>query len=291
MIDLQRIAQQRLESEPYRWAEIDGLFSARDGAALAGSYPCDHFKRLADYGGEKDFEYESRALVDMHAHTISRPEALSDAWRALADDLRSPAYRAAMSALIGVDLSEAPFEVNVFHYPPGGSMGAHPDLRDKIVTHVLYFNESWNDADGGCLSILRSRDERDIAHTVSPIVGNSAVIVRSDTSWHAVSPVIKSCRLSRRAVTATFYRAGSVSTMWVPGATQDLHNYTPPATEVVPPAIIKDSSGAVMPDVTLASAGMAAAAASASVGASASAGQAHTPGAPAEKSWWRRLFA
>jgi SM-20-related protein len=60
------------------------------------------------------------------------------AWSALADDLRSPVYRAAMSALIGVDPSEAAIE-NVFHDPPGGSMRAHPDLRDKIVTHVLYF--------------------------------------------------------------------------------------------------------------------------------------------------------
>ena len=268
MIDLQRIAQQRLQTEPYRWAVIDGLFSAPDGVALAGSYPCDHFKRLADYGGEKDYEYEARALVDMPAHTVSRPEELSAAWRALADDLLSPAYRAAMSALIGVDLSEAPFEVNVFHYPPGGSMGAHPDLRDKIVTHVLYFNTSWNDADGGCLSILGSRDERDIVRTVSPIVGNSAVIVRSDDSWHAVSPVAKSCQRSRRSVTATFYRPGSVSTMWPPGDATPLHTYEPPA--IAPAATVP------------------AAAALAAAGPATMAAGATTPPA---KSWWRRLMS
>ena len=258
MIDFQRIAEQRLQTEPYRWAVIDGLFSASDGAALAGSYPGDHFKRLFDYGGEKDYEYEVRALVDMPAHTVSRPDELSVAWRTLADDLRSPAYRAAMSGLIGVDLSEAPFEVNVFHYPPGGSMGAHPDLRDKIVTHVLYFNTSWHDADGGCLSILGSRDERDIVRTVSPIVGTSAVIVRSDNSWHAVSPVVKSCRLSRRSVTATFYREGSVSTMWPPGDATPLHTYDPPAI-----AEAAMAAGAAAPAAT----------------------------APAAKSWWRRLMS
>jgi hypothetical protein len=119
-----------------------------------------------------------------------------------------------MSSLTGFDLSTAPLEVNVFHYPPGGLLGAHADLRDKIVTHVLYFNQSWNDEDGGCLSILRSSDPRDIVKTVSPVVGNSAVLVRSDDSWHAVSPVVKGCRLSRRSLTATFYHAGAVSTMW-----------------------------------------------------------------------------
>jgi len=227
MIDLNRIAQQHLETEPYRWAVIDGLFSAPDAAALAETYPTDHFKRLADYGGEKDFEYEARALVTMHEHAISRPEQLSSAWRALANDFLSPAYRTAMSSLTGFDLSTAPLEVNVFHYPPGGSMGAHPDLRDKIVTHVLYFNQSWNDEDGGCLTILRSSDPREVVKTVSPVVGNSSVLVRSDNSWHAVTPVVKSCRLSRRSVTATFYHPGSVSTMWPPGDTTPLHAYTP----------------------------------------------------------------
>jgi SM-20-related protein len=224
MIDLNRIAHHPLETDPYRWAVIDGLFSPDDAAALAATFPRDHFKRLLDYGGEKDFEYESRALISMEQY-ISRPEKLSAAWRALANDLLSPEYRAAMSSLTGFDLSTAPLEVNVFHYPAGGSLGAHPDLSDKIVTHVLYFNEAWNDADGGCLQILRSKDEKDVARTISPIVGNSAVLVRSDNSWHAVSAVVKSCRLTRRSLTATFYHPGSVSTMWPPGDRAPLHDY------------------------------------------------------------------
>jgi SM-20-related protein len=226
MIDLQRISQQRLDSEPYRWTVIDRLFSAGDAAALAATFPRDHFKRLADYGGEKDFEYEARALIGMGEQSISRLQALSSSWQALASDLVSPGYRAAMSSLLGVDLTTALLEVNVFHYPPGGSLGPHPDLRDKIVTHILYFNESWNDEDGGCLTILRSSDPQAIVMRVSPLVGNSAVVVRSDNSWHAVSPVAKSCRRSRRSLTATFYHPGSVSTMWPPGDNPPLHRYS-----------------------------------------------------------------
>jgi len=146
-------------------------------------------------------------------------------WKALADELLATDYRAAMSSLTGFDLSAAPLEVNVFHYPPGGLLGAHPDLEDKIVTHVFYFNRLWNDDDGGCLSILRSSDPADVVTTISPVVGNSAVLVRSDNSWHAVSPVVKSCRLSRRSLTATFYHPGSVSTMWPPDDNTPLHHY------------------------------------------------------------------
>src|SRR5438067_7466478 len=225
MIVWDRFARQSLQTQPYRWAVIDQLYRPADAAALAMTFPRDHFKHLSDYVGEKDFEYESRELIGMGAFRISGAARLSSAWRALASDLLSREYRMAMSALIGMDLCKALLEVNVFHYPAGGSLGPHPDLTDKIVTHVLYFNESWNDADGGCLTILGSSDAADVSATISPIVGNSAILVRSDNSWHAVSPVVRGCRSSRRSLTATFYRPGSISTMWPPGDNPQLHDY------------------------------------------------------------------
>jgi Rps23 Pro-64 3,4-dihydroxylase Tpa1-like proline 4-hydroxylase len=227
VLDWSRFAQQSLETQPYRWAVIDRLYAPADADELAKTFPGDHFKHLSDYQGEKDFEYESRELIGMGASGISEAARLSSAWRALASDLLSLEYRMAMSALMGMDLSEAPLEVNVFHYPAGGSLGAHCDLSDKIVTHALYFNESWNDADGGCLTILRSSDANDVVETVSPVVGNSAILVRSDNSWHAVTPVVRNCRSSRRSLTATFYRPGSISTMWPPGDNPQLHDYPP----------------------------------------------------------------
>ena len=238
MINLSRISQHKLETEPYRWARIDGLFSPEDGAALAATYPHDHFKRLSAHGGEKDYDYEARSLIRMGADTASYPAELSAAWRGFAEDLLSPAYRNAMSLLTGCDLSNSPLEVNVFHYGPGASLGAHPDLSDKVITHVFYFNESWNPKDGGCLSILRSPDSKDIVAEVPPLVGTSAVIVRSENSWHAVAPVVNGSRSSRRSVTVTFYRPGSVSSMWPPDDATPLHRYgePEPGTETNQPA-------------------------------------------------------
>src|ERR1700682_188345 len=226
MIDLKRLSQHDLETEPYRWAVIDQLFSPGDAEALAATFPHDRFKRLSYYGGDKDSEYEARALIGMGEQSVSGPEKLSSAWQSLANEFLSTAYRKAMASLTGIDLSAAPLEVNVFHYPPGGLLGAHADLQDKIVTHVLYFNQSWNNDDGGCLTILRSSDPAEIVMTVSPVVGNSAGLVRSDKSWHAVAPLVQNCRLSRRSLTATFYHPGSVSTMWPPGDATPLHDYS-----------------------------------------------------------------
>lgn len=180
---------------------------------------------MKDDDGEKEYEYDARALIPMGANTVSHSEELSAAWIALAHDLLSPDYRVAMSLLTRYDLRSVPMEVNVYHYGPRARLGAHADLKDKLVTHVLYFNESWNKEDGGCLTILRSADPTDVAAEISPLVGNSAVLVRSDRSWHAVPRVANNCSSSRRSLTATFYRPGSISTMWLPGEMTPLHRY------------------------------------------------------------------
>ena len=231
MMNLAQIARRTLQIEPYLWAEVDNLFSPEDAEALAGSYPFDHYKLVSGYGGEKDYEYHARELIGMGAETISHPEDLSKPWQDLARDFLSSAYREALSTLTGCDLTTAPLEVNVFHYGPRALLGPHCDLPDKVVTHILYFNSSWNREDGGCLSVLRSSDPMDRAAEIVPIVGNSAVLVRSNNSWHAVSRVVDSCSSSRRSLTATFYHPGSVSTMWPPGDTTPLHRYDRPARE------------------------------------------------------------
>ncbi|WP_447801677.1 2OG-Fe(II) oxygenase [Pseudomonas kilonensis] len=98
-------------------------------------------------------------------------------------------------------------------------------MPDKLVTHILYFNESWDRNDGGCLNILHRNDPTAVAAEIEPLVGNSAILVRSDNSWHAVTPVVGGCHSSRRSLTATFYRPGSLSSMWPPGDSTPLHGY------------------------------------------------------------------
>jgi hypothetical protein len=214
ILDVGSILRATGHEVPFQWAEIDGLFAADDAARLTSSYPTEGFSRIAGYGGEKDYEYDARELVPMGSDRTSAAESLDPAWLALATSLRSEPYRLALSLLTGVDLADAALEVNVFHYGPGSSLGPHRDLPDKILTHVLYFNETWDLADGGTLAILRSEDIDDGAADVLPVIGRSAVLVRSEASWHAVRPVVAGVATSRRSVTATFHRPGSVSSMW-----------------------------------------------------------------------------
>jgi len=226
VIELNRLTPQAVSLDPYRWAFVDGLFSANDCAELVKTFPRDHFKTVEGYDGEKGYYYESRSLISMGANAPTHCQSLSSAWKNLAEDLLSVEYRESMSRLSGVDLRELSIEANVFHYGRSAWLGPHVDLPDKLVTHILYFNDAWDPEDGGCLTILRSRDMDSPVKIVPPIVGNSVVIVRADNSWHAVSRVRERCRSSRRSVALTFYRPGSLSTMWPEGDVTPLHNYT-----------------------------------------------------------------
>ena len=225
MIDLTRLTPQALSSEPYRWAFVDRLFSAVDCEALVKTFPHDHFKTVEGYDGEKGYQYEARSLIGMGNDAPTRGQFLSPVWQRLAEDLLSPAYREAVSNLTGVDLTDLPIEANVFHYGRSAWLGPHVDLADKVVTHVFYFNEVWDENDGGCLTILRDGDMSQIVKVISPLVGNSVVLVRSDNSWHSVSRVREKCRTSRRSLALTFYRPGSPSTMWPANDFARLHDY------------------------------------------------------------------
>ena len=225
MIDLAAIERHRLMTEPFEWVAVGGVLARRDARALAATYPHDDFKTVEGYDSDRGWSYESRALIHLGSHDVAGRDGLSAAWRRFADALLSPGYRAAMSRLTGRDLVASPMEAYVCHFGPGASQGPHRDLPEKIVTRVFYFNRSWNRADGGCLRILRSRDVSDVEAEIPPIAGDCAVIVRSENSWHAVSPVVERPVRSRRSLNVIFYQPGAVSTMWPPGDTTPLHRY------------------------------------------------------------------
>jgi SM-20-related protein len=226
MIDLARVSPQMLSVHPYKWAFIGGLFSPADAEALARTFPRDHFKTVEGYDGEKGYQYQARSLVGMGKEAVTRAQCLSPAWLSFAEELLSPAYRESMSQLTGLNLADLSMEANVFHYGRSAWLGPHVDLEDKVMTHVFYFNEVWNEDQGGCLTILRSADMSQAVKVIPPLVGNSVVLVRSVNSWHAVSRVRDKCGISRRSLSVTFYRPGSPSTLWPAGDTTPLHDYT-----------------------------------------------------------------
>ncbi|WP_236792399.1 2OG-Fe(II) oxygenase [Amycolatopsis sp. GM8] len=136
------------------------------------------------------------------------PESVADDpdWAAFAMALNGSAYRRAMTELTGIPLADASLSLAVWEYREGDWLAPHVDKPDKVVTQIFYFTESWSESDRGRLLVL---DRPDVSHprlVLAPALGSSAVLVRSESSWHAVEPLSSSAPAPRRSLTATFRR-------------------------------------------------------------------------------------
>lgn len=214
ILGISKIDAIELEEDPFRWGLVGPLFDPSTAVHLARKFPLDEAEHREGNDGRRSWRYQVRCLLPMGRATPVRPQALDPRWRQLADELAGPAYRTALSRLTGVELDPLDLEANLFSYGPGAFQEAHPDLPEKVVTHVLWFNEDWEEDFGGCLRILRSSDPEDVARELLPSLGWSALFVRSASSWHSVTPVSDAAPADRRALVVTFHRPGSLSSMW-----------------------------------------------------------------------------
>src|SRR5262249_12748678 len=99
-------------------------------------------------------------------------------FRALVDELQSPALNEILSEKFGMALLACPMLVTV-----GGRSGrddgfVHTDAWWKLATLLVYLNDDWS-APGGCLRLLRSPDLDDCAVEVPPAWGTAVMFRRS----------------------------------------------------------------------------------------------------------------
>jgi len=112
------------------------------------------------------------------------------AFQALLDELNSDAFREAFEDKFGIDLSGRPTITTVRGRCGSADGKIHTDSKTKIITVLLYMNESW-DQPGGRLRLLRSSQNlNDIIVEVPPIAGTLLAFKRSNNSWHGHEPFV-----------------------------------------------------------------------------------------------------
>jgi hypothetical protein len=102
--------------------------------------------------------------------------------------LRAPAFTAAMAKKFGVFLDPRALMLTMRSRcrPQDGAI--HADSADKVVTALIYLNESWPHG-GGMLRILRSAtDIDDMVAEVPPLDGTLLAFHRTDHSFHGHLP-------------------------------------------------------------------------------------------------------
>lgn len=125
-------------------------------------------------------------------------------WASLVSALNTSSYRDAVSRVSGVDLSTATLTVDLWRYAAGDWLAPHVDKPEKVVTQLFYFSRNWKQGDGGRLLILNRATSSQPDFAYDPISGASALLVRSDSSWHSVERM-QADNASRSSVAVTFW--------------------------------------------------------------------------------------
>lgn len=181
-------ARSSAEDVPFRWYHVRDTFAAADAAALRRTFPGDGFRKVTRTGTDKSYTMHHRSLHP-GAEDDGSVSELAEPWRRFVDEVTGAAYREAVAELTGLPLATAPVEVNVWRYGSSCWLDPHIDKPEKLVTHVLYFNESWPTGRGGDLLLLGSSSGDDVVRRIAPLANTGVLLVRGESSWHAVERI------------------------------------------------------------------------------------------------------
>jgi Rps23 Pro-64 3,4-dihydroxylase Tpa1-like proline 4-hydroxylase len=177
---------------PFTWAVVDRFLDKALAQQLALDFPTDGFRTA----GTQAKLFRVRSLV-VNSQIASTASDLPESWMTLAEIIAAPGYARWLGQVVGRDLNGLRLDASLCRYPPGCSLQPHTDRDIRVTTHIIYFNEEWRAEWGGMLCILRSANIDDVVDAIPPQLHTSVVMLRSDYSWHAVTPVAEGVQRER----------------------------------------------------------------------------------------------
>ena len=105
-------------------------------------------------------------------------------------ELEGNKFREVISKKFGVDLSECPVMITARGICKKSNGKIHIDSKGKVLTFLLYFNDSW-DSEGGKLRLLNNEhDIEDYLEEIEPLTGTLVAFECVENAWHGHKPHI-----------------------------------------------------------------------------------------------------
>ncbi len=161
-LDLDAFERSPLKTEPFRYIVVPGFIKAEALREINRDYP-----KITAAGNfpPQQLEY-------------------GPAFQTLLDELNSEELKRRYAEKFGVDLTPYPLQMTVRKYSEPSDGNVHNDSKHKILTSLIYFNETWPHA-GGKLRLLYSawNIER-YAEEIEPVGGILLAFQRNNRSFH-----------------------------------------------------------------------------------------------------------
>jgi SM-20-related protein len=168
VIDLDAISRAKLTHEPFEFFTSAGVLNDENLAAIRRDFP-----RIDKPG----------------LFPLSSLECGS-AFAKLIDEIQSPELAELIGQKFGVSLVSLPLMITVRGWAQAKDGRIHTDTKDKIVTCLLYLNDTWDDT-GGRLRLLRKPDDiEDWAAEIPPNGGAFGAFKVTPNSWHGHKPYV-----------------------------------------------------------------------------------------------------
>jgi hypothetical protein len=166
-LDLDALRRTPLVTEPFPYLVVPGFVPERARAALSTDFP-----RITSPG--------SFPVADL---------TFGPAFASFLAELEGNTIRAAFAEKFSLDLAGRPTMITVRGAARANDGRIHTDTASKLITVLIYMNESW-EAPGGRLRLLRSPDDLDdVVAEVPPAAGTLIAFRVTPHSWHGHAPV------------------------------------------------------------------------------------------------------
>jgi SM-20-related protein len=110
------------------------------------------------------------------------------AFAAFMDEIQSPAMTAAVGKKLDMELAASPTMVTVRGQSRAADGKIHTDSRTKLVTALIYMNDSWESPKGRLRLVRSSSDLNDVIAEVPPEQGTLLVFRNDPAAWHGFEP-------------------------------------------------------------------------------------------------------
>lgn len=169
MLNLSSLSETPLVTDPYPYQLVPNALSSEDLEGVIRDFP------KLDMGG------------------LFLPEALKYGPRfaQLLEELRGAEFRRVLGEKYGVDLTNAPLLTTIrgCSRPKDGRI--HTDAKFKVISVLLYLNETWPSGKEGRLRVLRSPDDiENYAAEVPPDGGTLFSFRVTPNCWHGHKPFV-----------------------------------------------------------------------------------------------------
>jgi len=127
-------------------------------------------------------------IVDHHGSFPLSTLRYGPAFTAFIEELTSHRMTRITGRKLGMDLSAAPTMVTVRGQSRAADGKIHTDSRTKLVTALIYMNDSWESPRGRLRLVRSEHDLNDVIAEVPPEQGTLLLFRNDPNAWHGFEP-------------------------------------------------------------------------------------------------------